>query len=204
MSVVHAPRKQARQARAVATTEAIVEGAARILETSGLSALTTNRIAEVAGVSIGSLYQYFPNRDAVLAALIRREDGKLKQKFAEIAGDWTEPYSAAEALIDALIGHKFMRPQLAMALDRLELPLGLEQEEHEGLRSTAVLVGRLVRGLAPGAGPRAAQDLVAICHGLSYAALREAEHDLHDIRIRLLRAVYGYLGVPAPAFNDAC
>ena len=149
------PRKVPVQTRSRATVEAILEATARILEAEGLEAVTTNRVAERAGVSIGSLYQYFPDRDAVLAALIRREDAKLKQKFAEIAGHWTEPYSAAEALIDALIGHKFMRPQLAMALDRLELPLGLEQEEQEGLRSTAVLVGRLVQGLAPDAGPRA-------------------------------------------------
>ena len=196
MATRHAPRKQPRQPRAQATTDAIVEAAARILESG--EALTTNRTAEVAGVSIGSLYQYFPNKEAVLAALIRREDAQLNAEFALIAGGDAPPHLAAGALIDALIAHKFARPQLAMALDRLEQPLGLEQEERAGLRATAALVTRVVQGLSPDAGPRAAQDLVAICHGLSYAALREAEQDQADIRARLLRAVYGYLGVPMP------
>lgn len=52
------PRKRPRQARSVATFEAILEAAARILE------INTNAVAELAGVSIGSLYQYFPSKDA--------------------------------------------------------------------------------------------------------------------------------------------
>ena len=56
------PRKTAQQARAKVTLGAIIEAAARILETQGLDGLTTNHIAATAGVSIGSLYQYFPNK----------------------------------------------------------------------------------------------------------------------------------------------
>lgn len=68
---VHAlqPRKKPRQARSRATVEAILEGCARVLEERGLSGLTTNEIAARAGVGIGSLYEFFPNREAVLAAL---------------------------------------------------------------------------------------------------------------------------------------
>lgn len=51
------------------TVEAILEAAARILERSGPAALTTNHVAELAGVSIGSLYQYFPNKEALVGAL---------------------------------------------------------------------------------------------------------------------------------------
>jgi AcrR family transcriptional regulator len=57
------PRKTPRQARARATVDAIVLAAAPILRSDGPEALNTNRIAEVAGVSIGSLYQYFPNKE---------------------------------------------------------------------------------------------------------------------------------------------
>lgn len=57
-------RKKPRQARARVTCAAIVEAAARILSEEGAARLTTNRIAERAGVSVGSLYQYFPNRHA--------------------------------------------------------------------------------------------------------------------------------------------
>ncbi|MBR8500820.1 TetR/AcrR family transcriptional regulator, partial [Burkholderia cenocepacia] len=54
------PRKAPRQRRSVATVDAIVEAAARILERDGFDGYTTNAVAALAGVSIGSLYQYFP------------------------------------------------------------------------------------------------------------------------------------------------
>ncbi len=64
------PRKLPKQARSQTTVEAILEAAAQIFERHGYAAGTTNRIAERAGVSIGSLYQYFPNKDAILVALV--------------------------------------------------------------------------------------------------------------------------------------
>lgn len=64
------PRRAPVQARSRATVEAILTAAARIFSTQGYAAGTTNRIAERAGVSIGSLYEYFPNKDALLAALV--------------------------------------------------------------------------------------------------------------------------------------
>jgi AcrR family transcriptional regulator len=56
------PRKTPRQARARATFDAILEAAARILVNEGYDRLNTNRIAEIAGVSVGTLYQYFPTK----------------------------------------------------------------------------------------------------------------------------------------------
>lgn len=66
-------RKRPRQARAQETVRAILEATVQILDREGLEAATTTRIAEVAGVSIGSLYQYFSHRDAILNALQNRE-----------------------------------------------------------------------------------------------------------------------------------
>jgi len=66
------PRKIPRQARSLATVEVILDAAGLLLVDEGYEQATTNRIAERAGVSIGSLYQYFPNREAVVAALARR------------------------------------------------------------------------------------------------------------------------------------
>jgi AcrR family transcriptional regulator len=66
-------RKQPQQARAQETVRAILEATVQILDREGLDAATTTRIAEVAGVSIGSLYQYFSHRDAILKALQDRE-----------------------------------------------------------------------------------------------------------------------------------
>lgn len=65
-------RRQPVQARAQRTLEAIVQAAAQILVKEGEAALTTNRIAERAGVSIGTLYQYFPDKQAVLRATASR------------------------------------------------------------------------------------------------------------------------------------
>jgi AcrR family transcriptional regulator len=67
-----APRRRPRQARAQETTRAILEAAARVFAAHGYAAGTTNRIADAAGVSIGSLYEYFPNKDAILVALMER------------------------------------------------------------------------------------------------------------------------------------
>jgi AcrR family transcriptional regulator len=66
-------RKSPRQARALVTVDAIFEATARIIEEAGTAGLTTNHIAERAGVSVGSLYGYFPNKEAILIALARRQ-----------------------------------------------------------------------------------------------------------------------------------
>ncbi len=65
-------RRAPRQERSRFTVEAIFEAASRLLDESGLEAATTNRIAHVAGVSIGSLYQYFPKKEALFGALTER------------------------------------------------------------------------------------------------------------------------------------
>jgi AcrR family transcriptional regulator len=66
------PRKTPAQARSKATVEAILVAAAQVLRRHGYATTTTDRIAERAGVSVGSLYQYFPNKDAILVALTER------------------------------------------------------------------------------------------------------------------------------------
>jgi len=66
------PRKLPRQARSRVTFDAIVEACARILDESGLDGVTTTAVAERAGVSVGSLYEFFPGRDAILATLAER------------------------------------------------------------------------------------------------------------------------------------
>ncbi|MGI5268347.1 TetR/AcrR family transcriptional regulator [Nonomuraea sp. CA-218870] len=66
------PRKTPRQQRSRETVEAILEAAAQLFQRHGYAATTTNKIADRAGVSVGSLYQYFPNKDALLLALADR------------------------------------------------------------------------------------------------------------------------------------
>ena len=66
------PRKQPAQGRSRFTVRQIVEAAARVFEERGYAGANTNRIAERAGVSIGSLYQYFPNKESILAVLLEQ------------------------------------------------------------------------------------------------------------------------------------
>lgn len=66
-------RKEPRQSRSRATVNAILDAMIRILDREGPEAASTSRVAEVAGVSVGTLYQYFGNRDAILDALQDRE-----------------------------------------------------------------------------------------------------------------------------------
>jgi AcrR family transcriptional regulator len=73
------PRKFASQERSRATVDALVEATARILVREGFDKASTNRIAEVAGVSVGSLYQYFPSKEALVAAVIERHQQEIMQ-----------------------------------------------------------------------------------------------------------------------------
>jgi AcrR family transcriptional regulator len=68
------PRKNASQDRSRATVDALVEATARILVKEGYDKASTNRIAEAAGVSVGSLYQYFPSKEALVVAVIDRHN----------------------------------------------------------------------------------------------------------------------------------
>ena len=77
------PRKLASQERSRATVDALVEATARVLINEGYDRASTNRIADVAGVSIGSLYQYFPSKEALVAAVIDRHT----QEIAEATRD---------------------------------------------------------------------------------------------------------------------
>ncbi|WP_247967588.1 TetR/AcrR family transcriptional regulator [Bradyrhizobium sp. 195] len=65
------------QARSRATVDALVEATARILVRDGFEKASTNRIADVAGVSVGSLYQYFPSKEALIAAVIERHNEEI-------------------------------------------------------------------------------------------------------------------------------
>lgn len=71
------PRKQAFQERSRALVDALIEATARILVREGFDKASTNRIAAEAGVSVGSLYQYYPNKEALVVALIDRHNQDL-------------------------------------------------------------------------------------------------------------------------------
>jgi AcrR family transcriptional regulator len=78
------PRKHASQERSRATVDALIEATARILVREGFDKASTNRIAQQAGVSVGSLYQYYPSKEALVAAVIDRHNQQLME-FARAA-----------------------------------------------------------------------------------------------------------------------
>ena len=80
-------RKQPRQARSRATVDAVMTAAAQVLIAHGYEGATTARVAERAGVSIGSLYQYFPNKQALVAALIERHADEMVAVVREALDD---------------------------------------------------------------------------------------------------------------------
>lgn len=73
------PRKQPSQERARATVDALLTAAAQVLEAEGEEGFTTNKIAERAGVSIGTLYQYFPNKESLVQGLIQAHHDRIRQ-----------------------------------------------------------------------------------------------------------------------------
>jgi AcrR family transcriptional regulator len=98
------PRRRPSQARSRATVEALLEAAARVFETRGYAGATTNRIAERAGVSIGSLYEYFPNKDALLVALMERHIAEGEAILNEAGAEALRPERPLRAGLEQLVG----------------------------------------------------------------------------------------------------
>ncbi|KQX26719.1 hypothetical protein ASD01_23985 [Ensifer sp. Root423] len=112
------PRKVASQQRSRAMIEALVEATARALIKEGFERANTNRIAEEAGVSIGSLYQYFPGKEALVVAVIERHKSEmvdvLRGTLAKVA---TLPLdSAARELVKTMIDAHRVNPDLHRVL----------------------------------------------------------------------------------------
>ena len=120
-----AARKAPRQARSRQTVEAILEGAARILRRGGT--LTTNHVASEAGVSVGSLYQYFPNAPAIVAALIERHVAEEVEGAAAVLAEAgrAEPNTVIERLVARFVAAHTKDPTLTRALHAIAPSFGL-------------------------------------------------------------------------------
>lgn len=122
-----APRKRPTQARAQRTYLAIVQAGARLLERDGYAALTTNHVADLAGVGIASLYEYFPNKDALVAEVVSHalQDfvADLRANVTLVAGSPHE--DGMRAWIAALFAAVHKRRSLAAVIVR-EVPFLLE------------------------------------------------------------------------------
>jgi AcrR family transcriptional regulator len=119
-------RKVPGQARSQETVSIILEASARILESDGLRGFNTNAIAERAGVSVGSLYQYFPNKDAIVLALIAGFEEALHDAVlrAVQGGRGQELKARLRLLVRALVTVHYRRPRLNRVLEAEEERLG--------------------------------------------------------------------------------
>lgn len=197
------PRKKPGQLRSTATVAAVLEAAARILETEGFAGYTTNAVARRAGISIGSLYQYFPSKDAITKALILRESQTLLTDVAALEHE-KSGRAGLERLIQVAVASQLRRPALARLLDLEEQRLPLGEEVRRMGEHLAQALQRFLD--APDLsdvcrGPFVVGDLLALMRGLVDAAGERGERGERDdaaLVARVRRAVFGYLEyVPA-------
>src|ERR1700737_907458 len=123
-------RKAPSQARSKETVSVILEASARILESDGLQGFNTNSIAVRAGVSIGSIYQYFPNKDAILLALISSFEEALHDAVLKAgqAGRGRPLKHRLKLLVRALVTLHYRRSRLNRVLEAEEERLGSEAD----------------------------------------------------------------------------
>jgi len=125
-------RRRPKQRRAQQTVDAVLHAVVRVLKREGFKAVTTNRIAEVAGVSIGSVYQYFPDKQAIFVALHQRHidqiDRMVETKLIEHAAPSLD--DLMRAMIEGMIDAHSADPKLYELL-ATEVPT--ERTEHATL-----------------------------------------------------------------------
>jgi len=118
------PRRRAKQARAQQTIAVVLEAAAQVLQHEGHAGATTNRIAERAGVSIGTIYQYFANKDEIFDALMRSEIKRILRVLESATRDPDEPIAdGLRRLLQLLVQELPDAPPLYRALE--QVPNGL-------------------------------------------------------------------------------
>lgn len=207
MNTQVSPRKAPRQSRSLATVKAILDATARILVERGFAAVTTNAVAERAGVSVGSLYQYFPNKDALITALHARHGEQMMaviQRALTKAMDGTLD-DALSGLIEATVEahrvdsdlHSVLELQLG-AMDMASL-----EEEYVGVMEERV-VALLVRHRGVITTPDlklAAFMLMHSAHALIHAVVLERPKgvSLKTATQEIVHMLKGYLTQPVAA-----
>jgi AcrR family transcriptional regulator len=188
-------RKTPLQRRSTETVAIILEAAARILERHGFASFNTNAIAERAGVSIGSLYQYFPNKDALLSGLLEREVAP----FLAVCEELTSIKNCRAALrgyIRSSMQHQMRRPKLARLIDQAEARETFQGQVSGTLsRLQAVIEEILKLPDAPPVSDRrsASADVLTVIRSLVDEAGQRHEGESVELVRRVEGAVWGYL-----------
>jgi AcrR family transcriptional regulator len=192
------PRKLPAQARSEATVLAIHEGSIQVLLSVGYRKLTTTRVAERAGVSVGTLYQYFPSRQALIRAVLERY---LAEMSASIQADCRPLIGRsvdeiARGLVDAMIAAKWRRLEVSRAMHEPLVEVGGAELVRESAIKGASLVAELLRS-CPEIGDVDVEPLavflVMACTSMLQAAFIEYAADKDTIRAHMHAMVRGYL-----------
>lgn len=196
------PRKTPRQQRSQETVAVILQAATRVLSCQSLSGFNTNRVAEVAGVSVGSLYQYFPNKAALVTALIDRAQTERAEAFEKLVQQIQ--HQPGNTLVESLhavaqlaISQQYANPVFAAALDHEEARLPVQKQlraaQERLLTSVTQLLAHHQKELATDLPESAARDCFAMTKALvemEAGVLKKPPADLED---RIVRALRGYL-----------
>ncbi|CAB3659912.1 Nucleoid occlusion factor SlmA [Paraburkholderia sediminicola] len=167
-------RKAPRQARSRATVEAILTAGAQVLGRWGWARFTTNEVAEVAGVSIGSLYQYFPNKNVLVVAITTRHFDEVLAVLRAIDDDTMPIAWRIEQLVHGMIGVHNINPALhRVLLEEAPYIEGLkpahDKFETEYLRRYTAMVAA--------AGNRRGRESVAVAAQVLSSAVSGVIHD---------------------------
>jgi AcrR family transcriptional regulator len=177
------PRKSASQARSRLTVDALLEATARVLVKQGYDRASTNRIAAVAGVSVGSLYQYFPSKESLVAAVVARHNQEmldiLRTALEAVA---SQPLPVA---LRKLVAATIEAHQVDPALHRIfaeQVPRMGQLAEIEGLqRATAALIHSYLEA-------RQAELAIADLETATFICVSTVETLAHEYVIRHPRA----------------
>jgi AcrR family transcriptional regulator len=184
----------------------VLEAAAQVLVEEGYDRASTNRIAKVAGVSVGSLYQYFPSKEALVIALFRRHSDEMLSLLEDcVTRLWDEPLDVAvRTYVQSMLAAHRLDPELHRALVQQVLHLGLEHVRQIQERAAVVVRAYLERhkaALLPKDLDMAAYLLVSCVESATHAAiLGEAHHRLADpsLEEELVALILRYLTGSSP------
>lgn len=163
-------RKSPKQSRANDLVKAVLEAAVQVLRTEGAARFTTARVAERAGVSVGSLYQYFPNKAAILFRLQSDEWRVTGERLAEILQDRSRPtHERVRSLVRAFLQSECEEAQVRIALGG-EAPAYRDEPEADTARASA---SHIIRDFIGETLPRASAAEVALAADLIESTLTQ-------------------------------
>ncbi|MFI8889698.1 TetR family transcriptional regulator [Streptomyces paradoxus] len=199
-------RPRRRQARGERRIVQLLDAAARVFATTGYTAASTNAIAREAGVSPGTLYQFFPNKEAIAIELGSRLTHEMRQSYDEVLtpvdDDATPLEEVIAGTVDRFIEFNCRHPAFFVLMHGPDIP-GRIAEEHDALHTTLVArVETILAPFAPEAPPAAVSRTAQMCVGIYKAGLelilahegaeREAYvQELKDALVRYLEPLTG-------------